>query len=57
MFWSTALMFLTFYKVNTIFDLFTNVAGDTILQLLKEINLYSNTLLNNICSKYMALSF
>jgi hypothetical protein len=31
----------TFYKVNAIFDLFTDVAGETILKFLKEINLYS----------------
>jgi len=31
----------TFYNVNSIFDLFTNVAGDTILKLLKEVNLYT----------------
>ena len=27
------------YKVNNLYDLFTNVAGDTILKCLKEINL------------------
>jgi len=31
----------TFYNVNNLYDLFTNVAGDTILKLLKEINLYT----------------
>ena len=32
---------LTFYNVNYIFDLFTNVAGDTILKFETEINLYT----------------
>jgi hypothetical protein len=31
----------TFYNVNSLSNLFTNVAGDTILQILKEINLYT----------------
>jgi hypothetical protein len=31
----------TFYNVNYIFDLFTNVAGDTILKFETEINLYT----------------
>ena len=31
-----------FYDVNNLYDLFTNVAGDTILKMLKEINLYTN---------------
>ena len=31
----------TFYNVYSMFDLFTNVEGDTILKFLKEINLYS----------------
>jgi hypothetical protein len=30
-----------FYNVNNLCDLFTNVAGDTILKFLKEINLYT----------------
>jgi hypothetical protein len=30
-----------FYNVNNVYDLFTNVAGDTILKMLKEINLYT----------------
>jgi hypothetical protein len=30
-----------FYNVNTLYDVFTNVAGDTILKILKEIYLYS----------------
>jgi hypothetical protein len=30
-----------FYNVNSIFDLFTNVAGGTILKFIKEINLYT----------------
>ena len=32
----------TFYNVNTLPDLFTNITGDTILKFLKEINLYTN---------------
>jgi kelch-like protein 2/3 len=31
----------TFYNVNSLSNLFTNVAGDTILQFLKEIDLYT----------------
>jgi hypothetical protein len=31
----------TFYNVNSLSNLFTNVAGDTILKYLKEINLYT----------------
>jgi hypothetical protein len=31
----------TFYNVNNLYNLFTNVAGDTIVKLLKEINLYA----------------
>ena len=31
----------TFYNANSLSNLFTNVAGDTILQLLKEIDLYT----------------
>ena len=31
----------TFYNANSLSNLFTNVAGDTILQFLKEINLYT----------------
>ena len=31
----------TFYNVNTLSDLFTNVEGDTIFKFLKEINLYT----------------
>ena len=30
----------TFYNANSLSNLFTNVAGDTILQVLKEIDLY-----------------
>jgi hypothetical protein len=30
----------TFYNANSLSNLFTNVAGDTILQFLKEIDLY-----------------
>jgi hypothetical protein len=29
-----------FYSVNNVCDLFTNIAGDTILKFLKEIDLY-----------------
>jgi hypothetical protein len=31
----------TFYNVNNLYDLFTKVAGDTILKFVKEINLYT----------------
>jgi hypothetical protein len=31
----------TFYNANSLSNLFTNVAGETILQLLKEIDLYT----------------
>ena len=31
----------TFYNVNTLSDLYTNVEGDTILKFLKVINLYT----------------
>ena len=31
----------TFYNVNSLYNLFTNVAGDTILKFLKDINLYT----------------
>ena len=31
----------TFYNVNNLYDLFANVAGDTIVKFLKEINLYT----------------
>jgi hypothetical protein len=31
----------TFYNANSLSNLFTNVAGDTILQFIKEIDLYS----------------
>jgi hypothetical protein len=47
----------TFYNANSLSNLFTNVAGDTILKYLKEINLYTKIQLYNICSKYMVLSF
>jgi hypothetical protein len=30
----------TFYKVNNLYDLFTNVASDTILNFLQELNVY-----------------
>jgi len=33
----------TFYNINNLYDLFTNVAGDTIVKFLKEINLYTKT--------------
>ncbi len=32
-----------FYNVNNLYDLFTNVAGDTILEYLKEIDLHVYT--------------
>jgi hypothetical protein len=38
----------TFYNANSLSNLFTNVAGDTILQFLKEIDLYTNILLYNM---------
>jgi hypothetical protein len=31
----------TFYKVNNLYDLFTNIAGDTILKFVQEINVYT----------------
>jgi hypothetical protein len=31
----------TFYNANSLSNLFTNVIGDTILQILKEIDLYT----------------
>jgi hypothetical protein len=31
----------TFLNVENLYDLFTNVAGDTILKFFKEINLYT----------------
>ena len=31
----------TFYNVNTVYDLFTNITGNTILKFLKEINLFT----------------
>ena len=31
----------TFYNVNNVYDLFTNIAGETIWTFLKEINLYT----------------
>jgi hypothetical protein len=31
----------TFYNANSLSNLFTNIAGDTILQFLKEIDLYT----------------
>ena len=31
----------TFYKDNTLYDLLTNVAGDTILKFWKETDLYT----------------
>jgi hypothetical protein len=31
----------TFYDANSLFNLFTNVAGDTILQFLKDNDLYT----------------
>lgn len=48
------LLFLTF---NTLSDLFTNVTDDTILKLLKVINLYTKISKDNIRSKYMVLSY
>jgi kelch-like protein 2/3 len=34
----------TFYTVNNLYDLFTNVAGDTILKFLKDIDLYTKNI-------------
>jgi hypothetical protein len=31
----------TFYNANSLSNLFTNIAGDTILQFLKEIDFYT----------------
>jgi kelch-like protein 2/3 len=39
----------TFYNANSLSKLFTNVAGDTILQFVKEINLYTK---RAICYKF-----
>ena len=44
-------------NVNTTSKSFTNVTADTILNFLKEINLYTKIWLDNIHSKYMVLSF
>ena len=45
------------YNVDNWYDLFTNVAGDTIFYFLKVINLFSKIVLYSIRSKYMVLSF
>jgi hypothetical protein len=37
-----------FYNINNLYDLFTNVAGDTILKFLKDIDLYTEIYLYNI---------
>ena len=42
---------------NTTQHVFTNVAGDTILQFLKEIDLYTKIQLYNICSRCMVFIF
>ena len=42
----------TFYNANSLSNLFTNVAGDTILQFLKEIDLYTKIQLYNMFQKY-----
>ena len=42
----------TFYNANILSNLFTNVAGDTILQFLKEIDLYSKIQLYNMFQMY-----
>ena len=43
----------TFYNVNSLYNLFTNVAGDTFLKFSKEINLYTKIQFNNnICSRH-----
>jgi kelch-like protein 2/3 len=34
----------TFYNVHSLYDLFTNVAGDTILKFLKDIDLYTKNI-------------
>ena len=36
----------TFYKDNTLYDLFTNVAGDTIFKFWKETDLYTYATIN-----------
>jgi hypothetical protein len=40
----------TFYKASSLSNLFINVAGDTILQFLKEIDLYAKIQLYNTTS-------
>jgi hypothetical protein len=47
----------TLYNVNNLYDLFTNVAGDTIVKFLKEINLYTKIYFDIIRSQCMVLSF
>ena len=50
------LMFVTHSTTLTLFrvsDLFTNVAGDTILTFFIEINVYTKILLDRIHSKYL----
>ena len=47
----------TFYNANSLFNLFTNIAGDTILQFLIEIDLYTKIQLYNICSRCMVFIF
>ena len=42
----------TFYNANSLSNLFTNVSGDTILQFLKEIDLYAKIQLYNMFQKY-----
>jgi len=34
----------TFYNVNDLYNLFTNVAGDTMLKFSKDINLYTKNI-------------
>ena len=53
------LMFVRHSITSTLSDLFTNVAGDTPLKYLKEINLhvYTKIYLDNIRFKYIVFSF
>ena len=47
----------TFYNANSLSNSFTNIAGDTILQFLKEIDLCTKIELYNICSRCMVFIF
>jgi hypothetical protein len=47
----------TFYNANSLSNLFTNVAGNTILQFLKEIDLYTKNIVLNVCFLSFKVSF